>query len=200
MSRSRARRRRRGSAPRRRRFNWRSWLGWGAVALVIAGAAALVIRGPGQSVEDPSIAALAEASSGGPVTALRGSAHTVYHSTLPLPTAAVPRPDGKPTLVWFSGTWCEVCRRMEPFVYPAVRPYADRLVFVEKSVDHDRAAAVRYGVRGTPTFVLVDATGDEVARFYYQPSAASFVQSIEGALAGQQARAVDPGDQTPLSR
>ena len=153
------------------------------MGLVVAGIAALVIIGPGQSTEDPALTALAQEVSGGQVRVITGSAHTVYHSTVPLPTATAPRPDGKPTLVWFSGTWCTFCERMDPFVLATVGRFTDRLVFVEKSVDHDRSAASRYGIRGTPTFVLVDAEGHEVARFHYQLSSANFAQVIEASLA-----------------
>ncbi len=139
---------------------WKRWLGWGATALV----------------------ALAEESSSGPVRVLTGSAHTVYHSTLPVPPQATPRGDGRPTLVWFSGTWCTFCERMEPFAHGTASQFRERLVFVEKSVDHDRAAASRYGVRGTPTFVLVDAVGEEIARFHYQSNAVAFADAILSAL------------------
>jgi predicted DsbA family dithiol-disulfide isomerase len=57
------------------------------------------------------------------------------------------------------------------------------MVFVEKSVDDDRNAASRYGIRGTPTFVLIDAAGQEVTRFGFQRDEQSFVTAIESALA-----------------
>ncbi|MEE8422386.1 MAG: thioredoxin domain-containing protein [Dehalococcoidia bacterium] len=190
MSKARARRRQRrtgrGAArpqqARRRRVSWRSSAGWGATALVLAGVALLIIRGPGQSTANPTLVALAEESSGGPVRVLTGTAHTVYHSTLPVPSQATPRSDGRPTLIWFSGTWCTFCERMEPFAHNTASQFTDRLAFVEKSVDHDRTAASRYGVRGTPTFVLVDAVGNEITRFHYQSSAAAFADIILSAL------------------
>jgi thiol-disulfide isomerase/thioredoxin len=117
------------------------------------------------------------------VRVLRGSAHTVYHSDAALPTSNEPRADGRPTLVWFSGTWCHFCERMEPFAWETASGFGDQLVFLEKSVDHDRSAASRFGVRGTPTFVLLDASGREQARFFYQADRASFASTIEAALA-----------------
>jgi thiol-disulfide isomerase/thioredoxin len=167
---------------RRRPVNWKAWLGWGAAALVLGGIAFVIIRGPGQSAENPALMALAEESSGGPVRVLTGSAHTVYHSTLPVPSRAAPRTDGKPTLIWFSGTWCEFCERMEPFAHSTANQFTDRMVFAEKSVDHDRTAASLYAVRGTPTFVLVDPAGDEITRFHYQTSASGFADIILSAL------------------
>ena len=187
---------------RRRRIAWKSWLGWAALAAVVIGVAALLIRGPGQSDEDPAIAELARQNAGGPIEVLRGSAHTVYHSNRPLPSAAVPRADGRPTLVWFSGTWCEFCERMDPFVHSTASRFSERIAFVEKSVDHDRSAASSYGVRGTPTFVLIDASGNEVARFHYQSNEAAFAQVIESALARRSPvpPAESSGPLTPLPR
>ena len=116
------------------------------------------------------------------VKVLTGSHHTVYHSVPPLPTASAPRADGLPTLVWFSGTWCEFCEQMEPWAHATAAEFSDRLVFVEKSVDHDRDAAARYGVRGTPTFVLIDASGRSMGQFFFQQSKSGFRSAIEQAL------------------
>jgi thiol-disulfide isomerase/thioredoxin len=74
-------------------------------------------------------------------------------------------------LIWFSGIWCEFCEQMEPWAHATAAEFADRVVFVEKSVDHDRAAAARYGVRGTPTFILIDASGRHLSQFSFQSSA-----------------------------
>ncbi|MGE0538881.1 MAG: thioredoxin domain-containing protein [Dehalococcoidia bacterium] len=126
-----------------------------------------------------SMTAMAEANSGGPVRVLRGSHHTVYHSDQALPTAAAPRADGKMTLVWFSGTWCEVCETMEPYVHQTAVGYRDQEVLIEKSVDHARDDARRFAVRGTPTFVVLDPAGRELTRFHYQ-SASAFPAVMAG--------------------
>ena len=125
----------------------------------------------------------AERLSGGAVEVLKGSRHTVYHSTAALPTLQSPRADGQPTLIWFSGTWCVNCSQMDDFAYDVAEQLASKLAFVEKSVDHDAAAVSRYGVTGTPSFVLVDARGEVIARFFFQGSATAFDQAIKQALA-----------------
>ncbi len=179
------RRERRTAARSRRSFRWQPWAVGAAVAIVVVGLGALVVAGGGQSTADAATEALARENSNGPVRVLTGRAHTVYHSTEPLPTSSSPRADGRPTLVWFSATWCTVCDRMDGFVHEVVSQFTDRIVFVEKSVDHDRDAASKYAVRGTPTFVLIDAEGRETAsRFYYQ-TADGFARAIEAMLAGQ---------------
>jgi thiol-disulfide isomerase/thioredoxin len=136
------------------------------------------------STVDASVQAVAAENAGGPVEALTGSRHTVYHSAAALPDETHPRADGRPTLIWFSGTWCDFCERMDPFAYDVMAAYRERAVFVEKSVDHDRNAAARYGIRGTPTFVLIDAAGNELTRFGFQPTAGLLGATIEQALDG----------------
>ena len=205
--RSQARRRQREAKAARqieRREPWRrlplkALIGWGSVAVVGALFAALLISGVGgggSAEENPQFTSLAsQLAAGGSAGATEqdrgssdirvfsGSGHTVYHSTQPLPSVGAPRDDGKPTLVWFSGTWCSFCERMEPWALETAGQFSDRMAFVEKSVDHDRSAASRYGIRGTPTFVLIDDPGNEVVRFHYQGNAGDFQQAIEAALA-----------------
>jgi len=165
----------------RRPFEWKRWA---LLAAGLIGAAALVYlaQTTGGSRQNSQTAALARENSGTEIRVLTGSHHTVYHSTAPLPTSDRPRADGLPTLVWFSGTWCEVCEQMEPWAHATAAEFKDRMVFVEKSVDHDRGAALRYGVRGTPTFVLIDASGRPLTQFFFQSSPGAFRSAIEKAL------------------
>lgn len=156
----------------------------GGAAVLALFAFAFVRSGSSDAPPDSALVQLASTNAAGTeVKVFTGSHHTVYHSVASLPTASAPRADGRPTLVWFSGTWCEFCERMEPFAHETAAGFTGRMVFAEKSVDEDRGAASRYGIRGTPTFVLVDATGREVARFGFQRDAQSFIAAIESALA-----------------
>ncbi len=150
------------------------------VPLAIVAAYTLFFSKTATSI-DPAREALAASLAGAPVQPLTGPLHTVYFSAQPLPGAAAPRADGRFTLVWFSSTNCRDCQRMESFVYTAAQQFSSRLVFLEKAVNRDSAAA-RYSVDQTPTFLLLDATGTEVVRFGYQPSADAFSQAITRAL------------------
>ncbi|GAB4338383.1 MAG: hypothetical protein Kow0010_26720 [Dehalococcoidia bacterium] len=174
---------RRGYSRRNRPLPWKQWGAWsvGIVAVLALGYAAVAYSGS-RTTEDPEITALARENAGGPISVYTGSHHTVYHSSRPLPSASSPASDGKPTLVWFSGTWCEFCEQMEPFAHRVASGFRDRLTFVEKSVDHDRSAAGRYGIRGTPTFVLIDTQGRELTRFGFVRGEADFAARIEAAL------------------
>ena len=167
----------------------RVWRIVGAAGLVVAVALGIfALRAqpgiPSTAVgtrNDGAVVAAAEGGASGTIL-LKGGVHTVRHSTAPLPTAAAPRPDGRPTLVWFTATWCEVCESMAPYAHQAIAEFDERIASVEKSVDHDRPAASRFSVRGTPTFVLIDAQGHEVQRFFYQPDGARLRQTIDAAL------------------
>lgn len=171
------------TAGARLRLPWGKITLGGMALLAVVGLAFVAINGAGSSTVSPQLEALARETSGGEVRVLRGSAHTVYHSDAALPTSNEPRADGRPTLVWFSGTWCHFCERMDPFAWETASGFGDELVFLEKSVDHDRGAASRFGVRGTPTFVLLDARGREVTRFFFQADRSAFASTIEAALA-----------------
>ncbi len=170
-----------------------SWRSIGAVGGAIAAVvviAAVVFGGGGgngasniTSVESATMLVTAVENAGGSTISVHeGNAHTVLHADDPLPTASSPRPDGRNTLVWFSGTCCHFCERMEPFAHETAAQFGEQFVFMEKSVDHDCGAASPYGVRGTPTFVLIDAAGAELARFFYQEGPSAFGGAILDAL------------------
>ncbi|MGD9714514.1 MAG: TlpA family protein disulfide reductase, partial [Thermomicrobiales bacterium] len=117
------------------------------------------------------------------VRVLTGGVRIVHHSNAPLPTEKDPGPDGLPILVWFSATWCTTCASMDSFAPDVLSSFEGRLVSIEKSIDHDKTSVDRYSIRGTPTFLLIDATGREVGRFNYVGSAEALRQAIEQAIA-----------------
>lgn len=150
----------------------------GVAALVVVAVGWFALSGSGAE-EVPAAEVGSDA-----VRVLAGNPHTVYHSLAPIPSTTAPQPDGLPTLVWFSGTWCEFCHAMEGYTGATIAEYGDRMDFLEKSVDHARSDAQRFRVRGTPTFVLVDREGQEIGRFGFQRSAGDLRRAIEAALAG----------------
>lgn len=79
---------------------------------------------------------------------------------------AAPLAVDRPTLLMFSTPTCPACRRMLPLLRRArdlcTGPAAVR--HVDLSDDAGRELARRYRVRGVPTFVFLDADGDEIAR------------------------------------
>jgi cytochrome c-type biogenesis protein len=96
-----------------------------------------------------------------------------------------PAQDQGPRLLEFGSHDCPVCRRM--------RPVLDRLmascneldgwvVRVDVTTASGRALAMRHGVRGTPTYVLVDGDGVEHGRLLGETSSAEIAAAIERAF------------------
>lgn len=158
-----------------------------AVVLVMLGAVAVSCSDDatedGAEASDELVLAR-ENAGGGDIRVLSSGAHTVYHLDQPLPSVATPRTDGRPTLVWFSATWCTTCKSMEPFAHKTANGFAEEVVFVEKAIDEEPDTAADYRVLGPPTFVLIDSTGEEIGRFGYQRDAASFEAAIRASLDG----------------
>ena len=167
---------------RQKRWGVKTWVIFLSIMLpVLAGGGWLVVAADRPTKEDPAVAALARANAGGDVQVFTGSKHTVYQSAAPLPSAASPRADGEPTLVWFTTSNCGDCGRMDSFAHQTAKEFSGRMAFVEKAADRDVSAA-HYGVSATPTFVLIDARGEEIARFGFQGTKGQFAAFIEQLL------------------
>lgn len=87
-----------------------------------------------------------------------GSGAAIYLKPSPVVTASLANP-GKKTVLWFSATWCQICKSMSPYVQKVVERHADQVVITERDVDREPALARQYAVRGMPTFVLLDENG-----------------------------------------
>jgi len=71
---------------------------------------------------------------------------------------------------------------MERFAPQALEAFLPRLALVEKSILTDPAAARTFRVAGTPTFVLLDAAGKELTRFFCESTAAGLTARVAPAL------------------
>jgi thiol:disulfide interchange protein len=84
----------------------------------------------------------------------------------------------KPVLLVFSASWCPPCNAMKHDVWPdaAVSQLVNR-GFVPLYVDVDDPAnadvARRYGIRGIPTVLVIDASGDVVKQESYMSRSAA---------------------------
>ncbi|WP_437967203.1 cytochrome c biogenesis protein/redoxin [Sorangium sp. So ce260] len=79
----------------------------------------------------------------------------------------VPLPEGKPRLVEFESAHCAVCERMAPLVEELEARCAketDTVLRIQVDEPRGQALAAHYGVRFVPTFLSVDAAGQEVER------------------------------------
>ncbi|MEO6397345.1 MAG: thioredoxin family protein [Tepidiformaceae bacterium] len=165
-----------------KRWTAKTWLIFLAIMLpVLGGGGWMFVAAERQTREDPALASLARSNAGGEVQAFTGAKHTVYQSVAPLPSEDSPRADAKLTLVWFTTSNCTDCGRMDDFAHRVAAQFTARLAFVEKAADRDTSAA-RLGVTEAPTFVLIDDRGQELERFGFERTQASFSARVEAAL------------------
>jgi thiol:disulfide interchange protein DsbD len=80
--------------------------------------------------------------------------------------------ENKPVLVDFGASWCTACKELEhnTFPSPLVRTEAQRFVAIRVDATDDEAPDTKrlqekYKVVGLPTVIMLDAAGNEVARF-----------------------------------
>ncbi len=131
----------------------------------------------GQTAIDPELVAIARANSGTSVTAITGTEHTVYHSGDPIPEAKAHREDGKFTLVWFTKTTCAICED-ERFVHRVMQDFRTDVSFMEKELSREPAAQ-RLEVKDVPTFIWLDAEGNELGRFTEATNEATFRADVQ---------------------
>lgn len=91
--------------------------------------------------------------------------------------------NGTPALIDAYSNWCGPCLAAKPAVDAIERDFRGRMNLVRVDVEAPSAALVqrRYGLRGTPTYVLVDGAGNERWR---QVGGSPDRAAIERALAG----------------
>ena len=149
---------------------------------VIGGLVWISLAAGGQTRVEPATQRLAAQLAGGPVQPFQGTEHTVYQATAQLPSAAHPRPDGRLTLAWMSGTNCGTCGKMDAFAWSTLESYSSKFVVMEKDLGRQPLDA-RYGVTTAPAFALLSPAGAVLARFNWQPSADGLKAAIDRALA-----------------
>ena len=74
-------------------------------------------------------------------------------------------PEKEVTLLWFSAVWCEVCKRMRPYVAPTVNFYEKDISLKEINLDRNRKLVQDLGIFASPTFIVLDKQGFELFRY-----------------------------------
>lgn len=68
----------------------------------------------------------------------------------------------KPTMVMFWGSWCPVCKRMEPMLKEMKAEFEENGIKVETiNIDQNPRSSAEYKIAGTPTFYIFK-NGDPV--------------------------------------
>ena len=137
----------------------------------------------GQTTIDPAMLPVARLNADGPITAITGTEHTVYHANNALPDAKSPRPDDAYTLVWFTSTSCAACNSTG-FIHRAMADYRTNIVFVEKAADRENADE-RLGIKDLPAFVWLDREGNELGRPAVFADEAALRAEVERMIATQ---------------
>jgi thiol:disulfide interchange protein len=147
-------------------FSRRSGQG-GLMVLIIAAILALVV------------VAFVRSRSGG------GGAHTAlvgFDNAIAIDAAmAKAKQEGKPTLLFFTASWCPPCKQMKSDVLPQdaiASTIRDNFVGVYVDIDERGADASAYGITGVPTFIVFNKDGQEVARQSGGMSASEFKQLL----------------------
>lgn len=85
------------------------------------------------------------------------------------------------TILDFSATWCPPCQRIAPAVHQLAEQSKDKVEFKFIDIDQNREMAENYGIQAVPTFVVLNAEGQEVHRIEGADfeSLASIVNSVE---------------------
>ncbi len=90
--------------------------------------------------------------------------------------------DHLPLLVDFWAPWCGPCRMMAPEFERLAKMLAPRVRLAKIDTQSHPDAAMRFGIRGIPAFILFHR-GREVARYTGARPAAQLAQAVEEALA-----------------
>ena len=69
----------------------------------------------------------------------------------------------KPSLVYFTATWCGPCRVISPLVDRLADEFKGRVNVVKADIEDAADVAKKYNIRGVPTFVFIKQ-GAEVDR------------------------------------
>lgn len=137
----------------------------------------------GQTEVDPALLTIARENADGPITAITGTEHTVYHANNALPDANSPRSDDALTLVWFTSSSCSACDATG-FEHRVMADYRENVVFVEKAADRE-GADERLGISSLPAFAWLDRDGNAIGRPKPFESEAALRAEVERMIASR---------------
>jgi thiol-disulfide isomerase/thioredoxin len=129
--------------------------------------------------------------------ALAATAFLLYRFLLPQASAPLEGLQGEAVaalgpvrVVELAATHCPSCLAMKPIVERVEQAYRGRatvqVLYLDKPEDRAEATqlAARAAVRYTPTFIVIDRTGQAVAKFIGPTSYVALASALDEALAG----------------
>lgn len=69
--------------------------------------------------------------------------------------------NGLPSIIDFTATWCGPCRMMKPIFHKLAEDFAGEYNFVSIDIDEHPELAEKYQIQAVPTFIFLDADGNE---------------------------------------
>lgn len=80
-------------------------------------------------------------------------------------------------LLKFHGTWCSPCKMLSTVIESTDKD----LIEVESiDIDAQREVAIKFGIRGVPTCVIVDDAGGEIRRKVGMMTEKEYVNFVKG--------------------
>jgi cytochrome c-type biogenesis protein len=171
-------RRSRAAIPRLERLTGFAMVALGAWSLAAPAWSSFVQARRGEEVTDSRVDQPSSSCEGG---ALPGHACALPQVRALGAHIDTPALDGAHILE-FTTEECPVCRRMRPVVdrlVAACHELDTRIVRVDVATVEGRALADRHGVRGTPTFVLIDDAGTETSRLLGERTREEVAAAVE---------------------
>lgn len=121
---------------------------------------------------------------------LTGSAQTEFRHISFDESLAAAKQEGKLVFIDFFTTWCGPCKMMSSKTFPQ-KEVGDFMnaKFIPLKMDAEKEGlelAKKYGVTAYPTYVVIDATGKEVAKFSGYMDGTRFIDKVNVALDPEQ--------------